>query len=460
MKKIFIQIVILFPLLTFSQVIVSGNGKMVQKGKVNIFLEGDFINNAGDLGYIGSQNDGTIVFASSHIQKIDGNFSTSFTNIELNNSSGLDINKTITANNLTLTQGIINTSPSKLVNIISGGSVHGASSTRYINGPMAKTGNEDFLFDVGNAGKYAPVKITNLSLNTIIVADYTHSVAPNPNNLTSPLQRVSHVEYWNINDSNQLGATANVELFWENADTSGIKSINPDTLKFVSYEASSWLASGQTIINGALGGASGSIVSLNPINLLSRNLTFGTTDKTNNPLPITLISFTANCLSHGIELDWSTAAEFNDDYFTILRSSSIDNYKEVGVVTGAGNSDQVLNYSFTDWSATHDNFYYTLEQTDYDGTHKYYHPIEIDCKYTNHAKTSVYPNPTKGIVYLNGDEIEIKQLKVYNILGQDISGQVLFISQNSTTKSLDLSKLENGYYTIKSKTLTHKICKQ
>ena len=459
--KIYLYILFLFliPSLSFSQIVISGNGEIVASGTANIILSGDWTNNATNMGFTASNGVGAVEFNGSAIQTIKGSINTNFTNLQIDNLSGVNIDKTASINKLEFINGIINTSPLALISINDGGTVSGADNTKFINGPLSKVGNEDFKFDVGDGNKYAPIKATNISIATNVVAEYHHAVAPNPNNLTSPLQRVSHVEYWTLNDSNQLGTTANVELFWENADSSGIKSIDPDTLKFVSYDTSSWQASDHTIIKGSVGNASGSIVSLSAINLLARDLTFGTTDRTNNPLPITLISFTANCLSHGIELDWSTAAEFNDDYFTILRSSSIDNYKEVGVVTGSGNSDQVLNYSFTDWSATHDEYYYVLEQTDYDGTHKFYHPIEIDCKYTNHAEASVYPNPTQGIVVINSSESELESLNVYNLLGQKITGQIKIISRNLTT-SIDLSKLRDGYYTIKTKTGSYKICKQ
>ena len=69
-----------------------------------------------------------------------------------------------------------------------------------------------------------------------------------------------------------------------------------------------------------------------------------------------------------MRLDWSTASERNNDYFTIERSASGQDFEEVARVDGAGNSVSTVNYTDRDpWPLPGTSFY-RLRQTDFDGT--------------------------------------------------------------------------------------------
>jgi len=57
---------------------------------------------------------------------------------------------------------------------------------------------------------------------------------------------------------------------------------------------------------------------------------------------------------------------------------------------------------------------------------------------------SLYPNPTKDILYLNSSQI-INRIRIYNNLGQLLGDYLL----NDTAGEINLSKLENGIYFIK-----------
>jgi len=85
------------------------------------------------------------------------------------------------------------------------------------------------------------------------------------------------------------------------------------------------------------------------------------------PLPIKLISFTAQCQNNQALLQWSTATEVNNDYFTIDKSPDGATFQTLGTVKGAGNSSTTLNYSLIDPSPLFGTSYYRLSQTDFDG---------------------------------------------------------------------------------------------
>src|SRR5690606_19836793 len=62
-------------------------------------------------------------------------------------------------------------------------------------------------------------------------------------------------------------------------------------------------------------------------------------DASHSPLPITLTSFTGRQEGDDVTLGWSTASEENSNYFRVLQSSDMENWKEVGMVSSAGFSN-------------------------------------------------------------------------------------------------------------------------
>lgn len=111
---------------------------------------------------------------------------------------------------------------------------------------------------------------------------------------------------------------------------------------------------------------SNNIQSLNSMPLSLNNLIAFYSDPIN--LPIELLHFTAESTQRGVQLRWATAAEINNDFFTIERTRDGRNYEKVTTLPGAGNSKVQLNYDFTDTRPYSGTSYYRLTQTDFDGT--------------------------------------------------------------------------------------------
>ena len=94
-------------------------------------------------------------------------------------------------------------------------------------------------------------------------------------------------------------------------------------------------------------------------------------------LPIDLLSFSSRIDPWQVTLQWSTATEINNDYFTIERSPDMLSWEVVGHVEGAGFSNQLLNYSFSDGFPAEGLIYYRLKQTDFDGRYEYFSPLAV-----------------------------------------------------------------------------------
>jgi hypothetical protein len=107
-------------------------------------------------------------------------------------------------------------------------------------------------------------------------------------------------------------------------------------------------------------------------------------------LPVTLLNFTANYLNGRAQLDWTTASEVNNNYFTVEKSIDASVYSELKRINGSGNSSAIHQYSVTDNFPSAGVSYYRLRQTDYDGNSTCYGVITLYI--TELGKTvTVYP---------------------------------------------------------------------
>ena len=67
-----------------------------------------------------------------------------------------------------------------------------------------------------------------------------------------------------------------------------------------------------------------------------------------NPLPVELLYFEG--IKHPLFnlLEWSTASEYNSDYFKIEKSVDGENWLNMSTITASGNSTQEIKYSIID----------------------------------------------------------------------------------------------------------------
>jgi len=121
-------------------------------------------------------------------------------------------------------------------------------------------------------------------------------------------------------------------------------------------------------------------------------------------LPITLTSFNATLTTHGVLLDWSTAMERDNDYFSVERSEDGLVFSEVTRVPSAGASEAVQHYEAKDPTPFEGTVYYRLRQTDLDGTSTLSHVVPVLSR--GRTSTSVHPNPvTESEIQLTGELI-------------------------------------------------------
>jgi hypothetical protein len=115
-------------------------------------------------------------------------------------------------------------------------------------------------------------------------------------------------------------------------------------------------------------------------------------------LPIELLYFKGKQTNEGNLLEWATATETNNHYFTIYKTYYPINWSQIAKVDGVGTSSFTNYYQYLEREYFNDISYYYLSQTDYDGKTKDFNIISIDNR-------KVIP----------------QLIKVTNILGQEVT---------------------------------------
>lgn len=164
-------------------------------------------------------------------------------------------------------------------------------------------------------------------------------------------------------------------------------------------------------------------------------------------LPVTFVAVSATPTSDGILIEWSTAMEENNDFFTIERSTDGVNFEEIGQKSGAGNSQELIHYAFVDHTSLSGIVYYRIKQTDLDGRYDYSWITSINIK----ASLSLFPNPAmaqQAITIAMDREVSGEQLlTIIDINGRMIfSSKIIFSENNSKTINPELVP---GVYIVK-----------
>ena len=179
------------------------------------------------------------------------------------------------------------------------------------------------------------------------------------------------------------------------------------------------------------------------------------------PLPVELVSFSAQVDGEVVNLKWRTETEVNNYGFDIERAvNPRANQKEwttIGFIEGHGNSNSPKDYSFVDSDLSGANIiYYRLKQIDNDGTYDYSHEVEISFISPNkYSLGQNYPNPfnpsTK--IHYKIAQSEFVNLSVYNVLGKEVVVLVNEIqSQGTYSVVFSADNLPGGVYFYKLET--------
>ena len=111
-----------------------------------------------------------------------------------------------------------------------------------------------------------------------------------------------------------------------------------------------------------------------------------------NPLPVTLVSFSAHVTGdQKVKLTWATAEEINASHFSVERSADAREFEVVGRVSASGTTKLHKDYSLTDEIPLSATSYYRLRQVDLDGKEYVYRVIAVHLDAA--FRQVIFPNP-------------------------------------------------------------------
>lgn len=163
-------------------------------------------------------------------------------------------------------------------------------------------------------------------------------------------------------------------------------------------------------------------------------------------LPVELVSFGGDRRGTYNDVYWTTASEHNSDYFELYRSFDGFNWELIQTEKAAGNSSELLHYSYMDQVIDHAVSYYRLKQFDTDGAQMSSGIVAIEANdQTN--EIVLFPNPSKanGLVVVKGMN-EGDQIIVSNAFGAKVMEESVETSNSSFV--LQTQDLIAGMYIV------------
>lgn len=408
---------------------------------VDLVVKGTLNNGSESIGAAAVRGEGAIVLAGSTLQNIPA---MSFSNLAIDNPNNTKLMGSITVNNmLKMGQGLLDLHGFEILlseearlfetendNISS--RVYGSSGVirteRYLNKPEG---------DIAGLG----LEITSNENLGLTIIERGHSP------LNEGDESKSILRWFNIEPTNnqELNATiifhyfiSELNIYGENDNFSLFRRRHGDS-EWV------WIPSELDPVN--------QILTANNVNEFS-TWTAGSTDK---PLPIVLFSWDAKVIDDGVNLTWVTAAEVNNNFFTIERSSNGIDFEPISIINGAGTTSESNYYSFDDRSPLNGISYYRLKQTDFNGDFEYSKIVSVSNKKHLASDYKIYPNPSNGQfnVLISGDASVS-----YSIV--DMQGRTVFVSvaEPEQITPVSLPELTKGIYSVifsGSETISKKI---
>lgn len=430
----------------------ASSGTLTNAGTVQ--LTGD-LTNAGTLA-----SPGTLLFSGAQDQTFAPGGAT-VSNLTLSNTGASGSNRLFLVNDLTISSlltlagGLVRTqasasSPLYTLSLPDGGRVVGEAAGQYVQGRLAvtraavsnSTGSVDFTNGLvlnPNGQSLGPVTVTRTAGLQTAGVSYGQNVGAT----TKGIDRV-----WQVAAAQAPSATApaSVTLSWVSDDDNGFNPATPAQLWRADQASGPWAPQGAP----ASASARSFTANVTQLGVL-------TVSNTSQPLPVTLVAFTAQRLGPDGLLQWQTASELKNDHFEVESSADGVAFQRLGQVAGAGTSTQAHAYQFTDKNLTRyavGQVYYRLRQVDSDGVSTYSPVRTVQVPLAAGLLVQAYPNPSAAAgevtLAIRTGQAGAATLWLTNVLGQVVGQQSLSLSAGTSTVPLaGAGELATGVYLLR-----------
>ena len=375
---------------------------------------------------------GRVIFGGTATQTLGGSTTTSFYDLNINNAGGVVIYAPVdVTDSLLMSNGLLTTTNTYILTCTSTGKANIGSSSSYIDGPMVHTvavsGTKTLTYPIGKLADYRPAVLTPTHSSAASVTYRCEVVNSSASALayTLPptLSSVSSHRYWLFTRSAVSNFTSATLQLYYGADD-GVTDYN--SLRVAEGVGTSWADHGGVGTANGIGNiTSASFATFNTV------FTLGNSTGGSNTLPVNWLELEAKPRNSEIQINWSTASETNNDYFTVERSADAIKFTPLTDVDGSGNSNIIRSYFYVDEKPLAGINFYRVKQTDYDGSVNYSSVVKaINLSEKQNVFISSAGNNEIDIL-LQGMMNEHVHLVVSDLQGRLVRDEILVLSSQS-----------------------------
>lgn len=393
-------------------------------------------------------------FNGTSLQQFTGNGSIQQSvTVQLNNSQGLQLLSALQIPyQLQLGNGKISSSTAALLILADNSIVTGAHAGSFVEGPLRKTGDDDFVFPVGKGGIFAPLGIeggTGAQVTDQFTAEY-HRVNPQSvygTAYATGIDHISYVEYWTLSAAGS--STKHISLDVHESSFCRV----PSSSFVSSWNGAQWTAESSAPLGFMACGAyqCGRLLSNVPVSVFNA-FTIGTSDPFHvNPLPLQLLYF--KIISEPgripVQLEWKLAESPGANIKCRLERAAAD--QQWIPVHEQHSSSGILTYRYTDTGVTAGVNYYRL-QVNAEGGDTINSPVlQTELNHQGLQILQVLPQPVHAncrLLVLSGAEGRaLLELTDWN--GRLISRQDIFIRKGRSFIGFPVTALPAGVYQVR-----------
>ena len=407
-----------------------------------------------DFGSLSFSGDAELILSGTTHQVIApnegaGTDEITYNKLTFNNTYGVSpqlslISTVLISKELTLIDGVLLLGSYNII-IGSASTVTGGSQDSYViatvkdGGRMSRLtgGNFSMNFAVGDDDEYSPVIYTQNNAGGdslhVSVADSLHP------NLDTTGGGAYISRFWRIDSDGYSSTNYDLSYFYKDTDIVEDES----SLWSARWNGTTWDAF-QPVID-----ATNNLVTITGLNLVP--IDHDWTGVSLLVLPVTLVSFEVKSQGKEASINWVTASEHNNDYFTVERSANGVDFEILATIAAAGYKSSEAFYSLIDEQPLNGTSYYRLTQTDFDGTSETFKIVSLSLLSTT-TEFNVNPNPSNGydmtlsITDAMHDEILVV---LYDFMGQQVYSKIVVLDNGSVVIAIDpYEQLAKGVYMV------------
>jgi hypothetical protein len=442
----------------------------------NILVEGDFIQEGGQLNLASGTGDNTVLRIMGDLyqtsESVITETSSGIPTLELNgqrrqeiamagriinqvgfrmnNAAGSVLRLPLTIPwNLELDQGTIVSSSSTLLILDTMCTVMVDSSRLtgvYVDGPLRKLGlnqEDHFLFPVGKDGNLRWLELKKSNGNYTV--EYIHQNPDLIGNTVGPgLDHISKLEYWTILADGPISNQAKIELSFASGQSGVIT--DPNYLNVAKFQSSEWEDAGHTSITGNF--QQGSVVSGNS-DFLAQDYTLGSVVDLENPLPLTTIFLEIKKISGKPVFNWEITTDEKPDHFNLYEKPN----GQSNLIAKINAVDGQFKYSWTDSGDMNTgNHFFMISMVDVTG-HEYFGtlvPYYVDDGSVHLSWVSTGFGSDQNQILIYSPNPDIWNYEIISMDGRFIRKGELPVGKDLTRFSVGSEMMAKGKYLFRA----------